>query len=254
MRSLVWVLSIIVFSHCALGNPLPADIPLDSDLLSDDTAILNDFETPNSNSMSIPMMEFNAHTLDSSDLTSIQSPDTSWLTDSSAPPPNTANLFADSSDAPLESYLFPEFSDAFLESSCGGANGDSQPLSKRIDSGICTHEAEANPLLLKMPDMKDLENIFRPGIEKLPTLESFPILPTSGYTVDDDSMCAKPRRRLCCQGSLGKGALQGTIGSCRVINGLFLFRFFGFYAYLSPLFSLSDFVIISMKKGGRSSW
>ena len=73
--------------------------------------------------------------------------------------------------------------------------------------------------------MKDLENYFGPGIENLPTLEPFPILPTSGYTVDDDRMCGKPRRRLCCQGPLGREALQGSVGNCRGIDGLFLVRF-----------------------------
>lgn len=172
--------------------------------------------------------DLSAHVPDFSDPTSIQSPDTSWLTDSSAPPSNTADLFAYSSDAPLEASPFSEFPDPLLKSSCGGGegNGDSQTLSKRVDNGICTHRGEADPLPLKLPGMKDLENIFGPGIEKLPTLESFPILPTPGYTVDDDRMCGKPRWRLCCQGPLGREALQGTVGNCRGIDGLFLFALF----------------------------
>lgn len=209
MHSFVWVVSIIrVLSHHAHCNPLPVELPLDSDFVSDaasDAAI--HFETPNSLPIDLTTQPLDLSTLD-----------TSWLTDSSASLPDTTALFTDYySSAPFDISLFPESSDALLESSCVGADSDFQPLSKRIDSNICTPDIEADPLLLKLPDLKDLENIYGPGIEKLPSMETFPVIPIPGYTGDDD-MCGKPRRRLCCQGPLGTHALEGVLASCRGNN------------------------------------
>ena len=109
MHSFNRVPSIIGLSHSALGNPLPAVFSVDSNFLSDDTALFNDVETSNANYFSIPMVGFNAKALDFTDSTSMQSPDTSWLTDPSALPPDTADLFAIPSDTPLETSFFSSF-------------------------------------------------------------------------------------------------------------------------------------------------
>lgn len=275
MYSFIWLLSIIALSHHAIANPLPVDLSLESNSFSDNAFSFNGFETPSS----IPG-DFSAQTLQFSDATSMQPLDTSWLTDfsaspadsvqffadspaspadnvqlfadsSSSPADSVQQLFADSSDTSFEISLFPEPSDVFLESSCGGGDADAnlKALAKRDDSDTCNTlgpAADSLPLL----ELPDIKNIFGPGIEKRPSSETFPILPIPGFTIDDDQICGRPRRRLCCQGPIGSGAVQGVVGSCRGIDQLFFCFLGGFFESfaavpLSSYFSRKKAVLAS---------
>lgn len=216
MLIFVCIASTAVLSNSALGNPIPEDPLLYSDFPSENTVGFNDFET----SSPIIPLDLTTHTPESSDLTFQQPLETSWLADSSAPPPDTTQLFADfSSNMPLETSLFAESSDAFLESSCGAAaEGGFQPYSKRDDDGICTTpKAEVNPMpVLKLPDLDILEKTVGSGQEELPRLRSFYIPRIPGFTVNDDDLCPKPNRRLCCQGPLTTSVSMGIVlGDCR---------------------------------------
>lgn len=194
---------------------MPEDFPFYSDSLLENTIPFNDVET----SSSIPM-DFTTQAADTSDSTSLQPLETSWLTDSSGPPPDVTQLFADSSSTPLETFPFAESSGALLESSCGATEDNLQPYSKRENGDICSPDAESDALPLQnLPDPNFLEKLLGSGQEGLPGLERFFIPRTSGFTVDDDQLCPKPFRRLCCQGPLVTSTFQGqVVGNCRGID------------------------------------
>lgn len=246
MHSFIWVVSVIDFSHHAFGNPLSEEFS-NSDLLSDNALIFNDIETPNS-----PSVDLAPQDPSFSDPTSIQSPDISSLTDSSTPPFDTTELSVDFSNALLENSPSSDFSDVFLESSCGETDdGDFQSVFKRDDSGVCSaSKAEADPLHLNLPDLlNDFKKPVESGLQELPRLETFPIPPTPGYTIEDDKNCRAPRRRLCCQGPLGWGDTAGYVGHCRGMEDGFFFLFFFLVGCFGPFSSVLGFPIFIKKRG-----
>lgn len=207
---------IAILVDAALANPIPEDYP-DSDFLSDDLF------APDALDASSPMsFDLIAQPLAFSGLTSL-SLDTDWLTDSSASPLEDAQI-ADFSDRPLETV---DSSGAFLESSC---EAGSEPFFKR-DGEICTPEAAGEPYpSLKLPDLDDLENALGSERKKPRKLRQYLIPPTPGYTPDDDPLCPKPKRRLCCEGPRHGNMIWGwsVIDGCRgiIIPHPFSFSFF----------------------------
>lgn len=210
-----------VLSNIALGNPIPEDLPIDSDFLSENTIAFNDFET----SSPIPL-ELTTQTPDASDPTSLQP------LDSSAPPPDTIQLFADSTDTPLQTSLFAESSNGLPENSCEAAGGDFQPYSKRDDGQSCTPKARVDPLpLLSLPDLDNLEEVVGSGQGETQKRRAFNIPPIPGYTVDDDKFCPTPKRRLCCQGPPSTTFVQvwEIVNDCRgMMKPSVFFSFFFF--------------------------
>lgn len=223
-----FVFIIIKFSHYACAEPLTEDILFASDFLPNDALIFNDAETSNLLSTNLTPQD-----ADFSD-------DSPWLTDSSTPPlSDTTNLFfaddSSSSNTPLENNspsLFDLSDDLLLQSSCGPTDHGFQPLSKRENGQACsaTQTTEADDALrLKLPDLLNDFSIPPVGQEsdrqqKQPwrKLEILPILPTPGYTKEDDKDCRAPRRRLCCEGPLGSGQIRIMVAHCRGMKG-FLF-------------------------------
>ena len=215
----IWLISIISLSHSAFGNPIPEDYPPYPDFFSENAFSFDDFDT------SSPIAtDLSTEIPDSLDYTLWQPFETSWLTDALESSPDTTQFFTDSSNTPLETSPFAEYSDTLLESSCGRAtDGNFQPYSKREDGDICKPKAEVDALpFLKLPDLGSLNKIVGSWEENQPKLRSFSLPPTPGYTVDDDELCPKPLRRLCCQGPLSESVVRGLVASlCRGIVDFF---------------------------------
>lgn len=160
-RLFIWIAWTAVLSNTAHDNPILEDLPLSSDLLSENTLDLNDFETS-----SLLPSDWTTQNLDFSDSTMLEPLEISSLSDSSTLPFDDEQLFADSSNTSPEISLFAD-SNALLESSCETTDDDFQLYSKRNDDGICTFEPEVDPLpLLRLPDLDKLEEILGSGQER----------------------------------------------------------------------------------------
>lgn len=199
----MWFALTVLLSNSVLGTPTPEDPPFYSDFLSENdfaenTLAFNDVET----SSLIPL-DFATQNLDFMDPTLLQPLEDPWLADDPASFPDDTRLLADSTDTFSETAPFFESSDPPSAKSCKIADRDDFKLYfKRNDGGICTTPtAETDPLpLLKLPDLDTLRKVLGSDQEEPTKRPANIIPPIPGYTPDDDNMCPRPWRRLCCQG------------------------------------------------------
>lgn len=191
MDHFMWIASIILLSNSALGNPIPENPPSYSDFFSENAPAENTFAFNDVETSKIPS-DTTTQTLDFMNPTLSQ------------PLEEDTQLLTDPLDIFFETAPFSESPDELSANSCKTADRDDLQLyfkRKRNDGEICPTPAQTDPLpLLKLPDLDTLEKKTGSEQGEPKKLPSFIIPPIPGYTVEDDKICSRPWRRLCCQG------------------------------------------------------
>ena len=189
----MWIASIILLFNNAFGNPIPEDQPFYSDFCSKNTLAENTFAFNDVETSKIPS-DSTTQTLDFMNPTSLQ------------PLEEDTELVADPLDNFFKTAPISESSDELSATPCKTADRDDLQLyfkRKRNDGEICPTPAQTDPLpLLKLPDLDTLGKILGSEQEEPTKRPANIIPPIPGFTVDDDKICPKPWRRLCCQGPM----------------------------------------------------